>query len=83
MWGPFVRGFVGNNHRIFQGEVKDTAFGGVGVGTYYYLHRVADLRIDLSQSFGPVSLTFISVGMALKWGEFISEVPTDIVQPPK
>lgn len=65
-WGPFFNVFVGQNHNIFSGGVQDTILGGVGIGTYYFLHPGADLRLEAAQAFGTVKWTFLTIGVAFK-----------------
>ncbi len=69
-WGPYLRPFVGTNHYIFSGLVQDFGVVGLGVGTFFFLHPSADLRMELSASAGPVKWVILSLGAVVKWRNF-------------
>jgi hypothetical protein len=67
MWGPYLRPFGGIEHYLYQGQVKDLGVGGLALGTYYFLHPGADLRLEVGEAVGPISWTYLTLGFVFKF----------------
>jgi len=65
-WGPYIRSFIGDDHYLFVGQVKDYGVVGLALGTYYSLHPATDARFEIAQGLGPIPLTFITIGFSFR-----------------
>jgi len=66
-WGPYARVFAGNDHYLFSGQVNDWGLFGAALGTYYFLHPGADLRLEAAQAWGPIPFSSLLIGVVFKF----------------